>query len=518
MVRTRFAPSPTGSLHIGGIRTALYCYALAKKQRGEFLLRIEDTDLQRYQKGSIEEIIEMLEAYHISPDRIPSTAQIAQRAERSFYGEDWLLHAEELKAVQDRNFNDIYLQTLRVPLYQKYALSLLEKGFAYLCFCSKERLVELRQSQQAAGSKPGYDGRCRRIGFDQAMIRVEKGEPCVVRLDVDAYKKWKDTEIITHDDRLMGRVVFPLTEVDSQVLIKSNGLPTYHLAVVVDDYLMQITHPMRAVEWISSTPKQVMIYQMLDWEVPRYTHLTLILDPTGGKLSKRKGSVAAKDFLAQGYLPEATLNYLMLLGWSSEDDREIFSLKEFVKEFSLETLNKSNAVFDRTKLEWLNGFYIRERLSDKQYNQYFYDFMLGETQELPGAQQKVKEVALLLRDRLKIFSEVPELTDFFFAEEVSVDRDKLIEQTGDAVKTREMLAISLACLEKLSVWKVGSIEPELRKVGSEKEWKNREFFMTIRIAVSGQTATPPLFDTLAVLGREKTLGRLDKALQTLTVD
>lgn len=518
MMRVRFAPSPTGSLHIGGVRTALYNFALAQKHGGEFVLRIEDTDLERYQEGSIEEILQMLRAYQIPPDRYPSPEQIERRVSggfrrNSFY-EDWLLHREELSQTDPADFTDIYIQTLRLPLYQKYALELLDKGAAYLCFCSEERLKELRESQLERGLKPGYDGHCRSVAPAEAWSRVEAGESCVVRLDVAAFAQTQEVSRVSHRDHLMGSLNFDLTEVDDQVLIKSNGVPTYHLAVVVDDYLMEISHPIRAVEWISSTPKQIILYSALGWEMPSFTHVTAILDPDGGKLSKRSGSVAARDFLQRGYLPAAMLNFLMLLGWSPGNDREVFSLEEFVEEFSLEGLTKSNPIFDRQKLDWFNGLYIRERISPARYKEMFREFVPDAYRQLADFEEKVDQLAPLFRERLKCFGEVPELVEYFFSP-VDLAADDLAEQAGSKEEAREIIAASRESLRPLDEWVDAVIEETLRNLGQQHEWSNRQFFMTLRVAATGETATPPLFETLAVLGRPKTLERLDQALKLL---
>lgn len=507
MVVTRFAPSPTGSLHIGGIRTALYAYALAKKHRGRFILRIEDTDQERSTEESILEIIAMLKAYGIEPDIFPDEAQIEERRQESFYHQDWLLHADEIELIKDEDYADKYIQTLRVPLYQKYALYLLKNKFAYLCFCSKDRLSELRKEQQANHEKPGYDGCCRECGYQEAMNRVRAGEEYVVRLNVQEYIRVKGTSKVVHDDRLLGQLEFNLNEVDDQVLIKSNGVPTYHLAVVVDDHLMKITHPIRASEWISSTPKQVMIYDMFGWTMPQFTHPTAILDPKGGKLSKRKGSVAAKEFLELGYLPATVLNFMMLLGWAPGNDQEIINLDQFVKMFTLEGLNKSNPIFDRTKLEWLNGVYIREKMTPAAYLATFKEFVSPEF----AADKSIPLVAPLVRERIRIFSEVPELTNYFFREEIDIGGDLLVKQSGEIHLAQDMLGETIAVLEKLDGWSVDILETCLKESGQDNGWSNKKFFMTIRVAVSGRKTTPPLFDTLFALGKDKTLNRLRKA-------
>ena len=320
MVRTRFAPSPTGYLHVGGLRTALYSYLIAKKNKGTFILRIEDTDQTREVEHAVENLIDSLNWAGIEFDEGPIKG--------GPYGP--------------------YVQSERLDIYHKYANQLIEAGHAYYCTCSTERLEQLRQRQMASKLPPAYDRHCRNLN-----IQPKPGEPHVIRMKVPL-----DGEI-TFNDLIHGNITFSYRNVDDQVLIKSDGYPTYHLAVVVDDHLMKISHVIRGEEWISSTPKHILLYEYFGWEVPLIAHLPLILNPDRSKLSKRQGDVAVEDYRAKGYLKDALINFIALLGWNPGDTRELFSMDDLIKEFSLERINKSGAVFNIEKLRWMNEQHIR---------------------------------------------------------------------------------------------------------------------------------------------------------------
>ncbi|HIE03586.1 MAG TPA: glutamate--tRNA ligase, partial [Candidatus Latescibacteria bacterium] len=318
MVRVRFAPSPTGRLHVGSAHTALFNWLFARHHGGAFVLRIEDTDRSRVVEGALEDILEGLRWLGLDWDEGP------------------------------------YFQSERVEIYRRHADVLLERGWAYRCFCSPERLERMRREQQARGEPPKYDRRCRDLPPDEVKGRVEAGEPNVIRLKVPLEGETKFVDLIR------GEIVFRNSELDDLILLKSDGFPTYHLASVVDDHLMGITHVLRAEEWISSTPKHVLLYEAFGWEPPNFAHLPLILGPDKSKLSKRHGATALLDYRDKGYLPEAMANFLALLGWSPGDGREKLSGEEMIEEFSLEGMGKRGSVFDETKLEWLNGLCIRE--------------------------------------------------------------------------------------------------------------------------------------------------------------
>jgi len=371
---TRFAPSPTGSLHIGGLRSALFSWAWARKNNGKFFLRIEDTDRNRFVKGSIAGIVDILTEFGLNFDN-PLPQNLIKNAEQSkfnWYTNDWAQHIDQLNTTNLQEFKDIFIQSQRLRLYQYYAWQLIQKGYAYFCFCSPERLERVRKAQFKAGKKPMYDRHCRlNVSLQEALERIKKGEKPVVRFDMQAfakaYQQKHGTTTLKFTDTVVGDVSFDLTQEGDFVILKSDGFPTYHLAVVVDDHHMGVTHVIRGYEWISSVPKHIGLYFALEWDLPEFVHLPVILDPSGGKLSKRKGSVAVMDFLRQGYLKDAILNFLMFLGYNpiKDGESEILSLQEFAKRFDITKIHKSNPVFDRQKLLWFNKVYMRDMPLDR---------------------------------------------------------------------------------------------------------------------------------------------------------
>ncbi|HPD44983.1 MAG TPA: glutamate--tRNA ligase [Candidatus Woesebacteria bacterium] len=435
MVRTRFAPSPTGEIHLGALRTLLYNYALAKHYQGRFILRIEDTDRKRYVEGAEKRIIEDIKAYGLSWDEGP------------FY------------------------QSQRAAIYQQYAQQLLAHGQAYYCFCSPERL---------AGLKTKYDRYCLRLSQREIKEKLEKGEPYVIRL------KMPDGEVITFNDAVRGEISFQTDDLDDQVLIKSDGLPTYHLAVVVDDHLMEISHVLRGDEWISSTPKQILLYRYFGWKPPIFAHLTALLDASGkGKMSKRSGATMARQFLEEGFLPEAVLNYLMLLGWNPGTDQEFFSLNEFVKVFSLEHLHKSQPAFDRQKLLYFNGFYLRQK-TDKEL-----------ARLLPQADPRFIP---LIKSRIFTLNDADNLLEF---------------ATKDLIPPRELLDLEMLKEIKniLETKDFANLQNEFLNLIKEKKYQTGDFFMTLRLAICGKKITPPIVESMLIIGREACLRKINKVLE-----
>jgi len=336
MVKTRIAPSPTGEFHIGSMRTLLYNYAFAKKNGGRLVLRVEDTDRERFVEGSLERALQVIKDFGLNWDEGPEVGGPCSP----------------------------YFQSQRLKLYKKYAAQLIEQENAYYCFCTKERLDQMRKLQQEAHLPvTKYDGFCLKLTPEQVKDNLEKNLPYVIRLKVP------QDRILVFNDIILGRIEFPTGDVEDQILLKSDGFPTYHLAVVVDDHLMEITHILRGSEWLASVPKHMLIYEYLGWEMPATGHLPNLKEVGAGrKMSKRVGDVAAAEFLKNGYLPEALLNFIMLLGWNPGTEREIFSLDEFIKAFSLERIHKSDLVaFDREKLLWFNGYYIRQLSGEELY-------------------------------------------------------------------------------------------------------------------------------------------------------
>jgi len=473
-VRTRFAPSPTGFLHIGNVYSALLDFAFARKHRGKFILRIEDTDLKRYVKGAEEKIYRWLKWLGIEPDEGPQKG--------GPYGP--------------------YRQSERLSLYRRYAEELVQKGKAYYCFCSPERLEKVRKEKQKQGLPPMYDRHCRRLSLQEAKERIKKGEKYVIRMKIP------DREKIVVSDLIRGEVVFDSRVVDDQVLIKSDGYPTYHLAVVVDDHLMKITHVIRGEDWLSSAPKHFLLYRYFGWQPPVFVHTAIIRNPDKSKMSKRQGHASLQWYIDEGYLPEALINFLCLLGWSHPQEKEIFSLSEFIKYFKLQDLSSVGPVFDLRKLDWMNGVYIRQK-SDQALVQLIKPFApRGMSDTL------IKQTIPLVKERMRKLAEYPDLVDFL-VKEPKVEQKLLIKKGADKETIKKQLKISLASLEKVRSWQAAVLEKLLRGLAEKYEWHRGKYLMMLRICLTGRTVTPPLFETMALLGREKTLRRIEKTTKEL---
>lgn len=472
-IRTRMAPSPTGEYHVGHIATLLKNYAFAHKHGGEFVLRIEDTDQVRKVDGAVEKILQVIKDYGLDWDEGPG---------------------------KDGQYGP-YVQSQRLELYTKYAQQLVDNDKAYYCFCSKERLDQVRDQMRQQKKAPRYDRHCRSLSKEDVQTKLDAGESHVVRLKVP------DDQTVTFHDMVRGDISFSSNEVDDQVLMKSDGFPTYHLAVVVDDHLMQISHVMRGEEWISSTPKHVLLYQAFGWELPIYAHIPVFLNPDGkGKMSKRKGTVSARSFLEEGYLPEAMLNFFMILGWAREDERELMSLDEYIKEFDPAKISAKSVVFDLKKLAWINGQYIR-KLSDNELLERLEPYIPADAPD-----EMVSQMLPLIKERLEKLSDFEELTSFFYRPiEESDSYAQLLLKKGDAQLVANQLELLLARFEKQAAWTVAEIESTIRSLQAELDWKKSQFFMMVRVAVTGKKATPPLFETIEVLGKDKTTARLKAA-------
>lgn len=460
-VRTRMAPSPTGELHIGSLRTALYDYALARQTNGQFLLRIEDTDQKRYVPGAEKRIVATLKNYGLNFDEEP------------------------------------YFQTQRLDVYQKYIQELLAKKLAYYCFCPESKLAQNREIQKSLKKIPKYDRHCLHLAEDEITQKLANHEPYVIRMKIP------DNETIVFTDIVRGEVKFNTNDIDDQILLKSNGIPTYHFAVVVDDHLMNITHVFRGEEWLPSVPKHLLLYRYFGWQPPTFAHLSLFLDPShSGKMSKRSGSVAAQDFLDYGYLPEAVLNFIMLLGWNPGTDQEIYSLDEFVKVFSLDKLNKKPAIFDRKKLDYFNGLYIRQLSDDKLFS-YFKKFLPQATDS------QINQLIPILKDRIVKFSDLSSQTKFLF-EDVDYFVDLLFQRGATKELAIDMLTKTQKLLSDFS-----DLQTRLINLIKENNWNTGQYFMVLRVAICGVPQTPPIVESLPVLGKEKTLHKLDLALAKL---
>ena len=470
IVRTRMAPSPTGEVHIGTLRTGLYAYAMAKQAGGQFILRIEDTDQKRLVEGSGQRALEIFKKFGLNYDEGPDIG--------GPFGP--------------------YIQTQRLEIYKKYTQELLDNGHAYHCFCTQETLDEMREIQKAAKKIPKYDRRCLKLTPEEVKNKINNGEKFVVRMKIP------DNETITFTDIIRGPIKFNTNEVDDQVLIKSNGIPTYHFAVVVDDHLMNISHIVRAEEWISSTPKQILLYQYFGWDVPQIAHLTVLLDPTHpGKMSKRFGSVFAQQFLDDGYLPEALLNFLMLLGWNPGTEQEIFSLTEFVKEFSVAHLHKKSPIFDRKKLDYFNGLYIR-KLSDEKFSEYFKKF-LPEIND-----DQIKILTPVLKERIIKFSDLIESLKFLFTD-VDYSKDLLLKKGTDSKLALIMLQKTKELLSDFD-----NLSEKILNLVKENNWNMGEYFMVFRVAICGSAFTPPVVECLPALGKENTIRKIDIAMLKLS--
>ncbi len=488
-MKVRFAPSPTGYLHIGGLRTCLYDYLLAKKEGGSYILRIEDTDQGRLVGDATKKLIETLLNLGIVHDEGP------------FIGDDGALY--QVGDAQP------YIQSERLPMYKEYVDQLVEAGHAYHCFCSKERLDSVREEQKKNGLTPRYDGLCRDIDGDEAKRRIAAGEDYVVRLKLP-----KDQDIV-FNDRLRGELTFNTREMDDQVLLKQDGFPTYHMAVVVDDHLMDVSHVIRGEEWITSTPKHVYLYKVLGWQHPEYIHLPLILNGEKKKLSKRHDDASVEDFLQKGYLKEALLNFVALLGWSPQDGSEIMSLDEIIEKFSLDRLSKSPAVFDVDKLKWLNGQYIRSYDLDALTELAVPFFIAGGTlqpESIEGHKGWLKKIVAATRERVETLADFPALVKVFKGDEVVMESESA-EQFLKQECARPVIEAFLAELEKVDKLCYDEAKPMLKEVQKATGYKGKQLFMTVRIAVSGQEHGVDLSDLLFILGKKRLIKRLNYTIE-----
>ncbi|MFH1559841.1 MAG: glutamate--tRNA ligase [Chloroflexota bacterium] len=483
-VRVRYAPSPTGEPHVGNIRTALFNWLFARHMGGTFIVRIEDTDVARRIEGAVEAILDALRWLDLDWDEGPEVG--------GAYGP--------------------YVQSQRLELYQQAADELVNSGHAYHCYCSPQRLQEMRQEQARRKEPPGYDRLCRDLGERGRASLEAQGLPGVVRFKIP-----REGETTFHD-LIKGEVTFANQTMDDFVILKSDGYPTYHLANVVDDTRMEISHILRADEWVSSTPKHVLMYDALGYEKPLFAHLPIILGPDRSKLSKRHGVVSVLHYRDEGFLPEAVLNFLVLLGWSLDDHTEIISREDLIRHFSIERIGKAGAIFNLEKLTWMNGVYIRQMSQDDLVRRILK--LLNE--ELPPAvprpisEEYVHLIMPLVQERLKTLAEAPQLMDFFFLEELKYPAEDLIQRGLDRESTINALEAALQRVAALEVWSAEHLESELRPLAEELEMKTGQLFGAIRVAVTGRKAAPPLFETMAVLGRDRCLSRLKESARVLS--
>lgn len=485
-VRVRFAPSPTGYFHIGSARTAIYDWLLARATGGQFILRIEDTDRSRYVPDSLRDIQDNLRWLGVPWDEGPEAG-----------GEV-----------------GPYFQSERLEIYHEHARRLIAEDKAYYCFCTSERLSALRTQQEADRQTPGYDRCCRGLASGEAQDRMSRGEKYVVRFKTPLSGSTAFT------DRIRGEITVDNATQDDLVLLKSDGFPTYHLAAIVDDHLMRITHVLRGDEWLASTPRHVLLYRAFGWEPPVFAHLPVFLSPTGsGKLSKRHGATGVRDYRAKGYLPEALFNFLLLLGWHPHDEQELFSQKEAIAAFTLERVSKSPVAFDLNKLDWFNGVYIR-RMDPEELARRCVSF-LQEAGMLPDPCPAERfayltKIVPLVQPRLRTLAEAPELLDIFLLDRIEPPApDVLVGKKQAADHVLAVLKRAEAVMAGTNPFAAHTLEPAIRNLALEMEIKDGEVFMPIRAAVSGRTSTPGLFETLEAIGRERCLDRLSKAMAVL---
>ncbi len=490
MVRVRFAPSPTGFLHLGGLRTALYNYLFARHQDGVFILRIEDTDRSRIVSDGIQNIIKALEAVNLIWNEGP------------FWHEGRLL---------EKGTHGPYLQSQRLEIYQEKARFLVEHDQAYYCFCPEAELMKRRERQVKEGKPPKYDPACRHLSSDLVRQKQAAGEPAVIRLKIPLEGK------TIFSDLIHGQLEFQNDLLDDQILLKSDGFPTYHLANIVDDHLMEITHVIRGDEWLPSTPKHILLYQALGWLPPIFAHLPLLLNPDRSKLSKRSGEVAVEEYLRQGYLPEALINFVALLGWNPSADQEIYSREELIKKFNLEKVNKSGAVVNFEKLKWLNGEYIRA-LDPATLARRIIPWLLeaGLIKSEKINEEFIKSAGALVQDRLLVLSEAPGLMSFLFQrpvyEAALLSWKKMTNREVSQVLTR--LA---AELEKFGEgdWQKEKLEKRIKNLIVQEKLSVGQTLWPLRAALTGREASPGPFEVAAVLGKKETIERINYALSLL---
>ncbi len=481
--RVRFAPSPTGHLHIGGARTALFNYLFARHTGGVFILRVEDTDQERSTSEAVRHIIDGMQWLGLGWDEGPEIG----------------------------GPHGPYFQTERLDIYREHAERLLGEGKAYRCFCSPEELAAKREAAQKEGRPPKYDQTCRDADPAAASARA-KNEPCVIRFAMP------DAGEIVIDDLIKGEVRFQTGLLDDFVILKSDGLPTYNFAAVVDDYLMKITHVIRGDDHISNTPRQIMLYEALGFGAPPlFAHMSMTLGPDGARLSKRHGATAVIDYRTQGYLPDALVNYIAFLGWSPGTTQEIMTREELVKEFTIERMGKSANIFDYEKLLWINGEYIRMLTVDELAGMvlpYLRD--AGYVGENPSPEEMayITAVVGLEQERLRTLAEVTEVTDFFFTDSVNYD-----EAAWNKIMTQDHIRSYLdnlgMKLKDIEPWAAADIEAMMRQLAEELGLKTAQAFHPLRVAVSGRMQGPGLFEIVEVLGRNRVVKRVTQALEKL---
>ncbi|HJX39334.1 MAG TPA: glutamate--tRNA ligase [Anaerolineae bacterium] len=473
-VRVRFAPSPTGFLHVGGARTALFNWLFARNQGGAFILRIEDTDLMRSTEESTGRILSSLRWLGLDWDEGPGV------------GGDF----------------EPYFQTQRLPFYRAAMEQLLGRGHAYYCYCTQEELQARRKAALAQRRAPGYDRRCRYLTNDERMALAEEDRTPAVRFAMPP-----EGHTVVHD-LIRGDVRFANDQLDDLVIMKADGTPTYNFAVVVDDMLMKISHVIRGDEHLANTPRQIRIYEALEYPLPEFAHVSMILGEDGSKLSKRHGATSLAEYWESGYLPEAMFNFLALLGWAYDDKTEIMTREEIIQRFRLDKVNPSPAVFSRQKLDWMNGVYIRGLDQDDLAMRLLPHLLQA---DLKADEGMTRRLVPLVQERIKVLRDAVELVDFFFTDKLHYQAEGLIGKKMDAADSLQALRRVVDVLEGVPSFDEEALERPLRELTEQLGLKAGQLFGIIRVAITGKQVAPPLFGTLSILGRERTLARLRKA-------
>lgn len=480
-IRVRFAPSPTGYLHIGGARTALFNYFFARRYNGKFILRIEDTDRERLKEDSVSQIISSMRWLGIDWDEGPEVG--------GEYGP--------------------YYQSERLNLYRKEAQRLIDEGKAYYCFCTEEDIEKEREEQKALKIPYRYSGKCSSLSKEEIEKNLREGKPYVVRIKIP-----REGNTVV-DDMIRGTVSFDNSQLDDYIILKSNNIPTYNFACVVDDHFMKISHIIRAEEHLSNTPKQVLIYKALGYEVPNFAHISMILAPDRSKLSKRHGATSVGEFKEQGYLKEALVNYLTLLGWAPGGDEEIFSVEDTINKFSLDKVSKTAAVYDTNKLAWINGNYLRTLDLDyitKEAIPFLIKRGLISEDEVEKRYDYIKRVVCAVREKVKLLSEIADASIYFFKDIEEYD-PKGVQKRFMKDNVIELLTKGMEALKNTSDFSVESVEKAYRDLIEELGIKGGDIIHPTRLALSGKTVGPGLFDIISILGKEECLKRMNKAIE-----
>jgi glutamyl-tRNA synthetase len=490
-IRVRFAPSPTGFLHIGGLRTALYDYLFARKHEGDFLLRIEDTDQKRFVPNALEKFIESLHWAGLD------------------YSEG--VYLENGKVIQKGEYGP-YIQSERLEIYRKYAEELIEMGHAYYCFCEPVRLEKMKEEKMKNKQAAMYDKYClKNVSPEDVNNNLKNNIQFTIRMKVTA------NETVKFQDLVRGEISFETNNIDDQILIKSDGFPTYHFASVVDDHLMKISHVIRGDEWLPSTPKHVLLYRYFGWKIPQFAHLPLLLNPDKSKLSKRQGDVAVEDYIAKGYLKEAIINFVVMLGWNpgKGETQEIFSMKELIEKFDFHNVHKAGAVFDIQKLDWINAQYIKKLSIDELCEKALPFLEKEECYQKASKEKKIdeylKKFLEVERERLNKLSEIGKEVDFFFCD-IEYDGVLLKWKVMTSEEIKKSLEKCAESLEKISSsqWTKENLERELLECAGEKRG---ELLWPLRVALTGKQKSPSPFEVAWVLGKEESLKRIQKAIE-----